>query len=172
MDAKTLLAGMAYRAEQLAVPLAQPRRWQHENFRTANARIVELENALGKAPGPKIFNMTLANRRIEELEGLLAAKIASTNAAAPVIPLPGAVTGRAQSLVEQCLAQACTTGEMDRALIGKLSGIERMDLIRKASTEPVRKKKEVAKLKSLLPECSGATKKMLEAKIARLEEGC
>ena len=69
---------------------------KEHNVGRANARISELEKALGAAHGPPTFNIIRANRRIEHLEGLLAQVKAGTLAPASVALAPAAaVTAQA-----------------------------------------------------------------------------
>ena len=61
-----------------------------DNVRQANARIVELETALGTPTSDPIFNIFRANARVEELEELLALKTIPPPAAPIAAPAPAA----------------------------------------------------------------------------------
>jgi hypothetical protein len=148
-------------AETARPPAAK---WKFTFAREANVEIHRLENLLGLEQSRPIFNLGQANARIEKLAALLTAKAASASPAAA----SGAQTASA-SAVEQCLEEACATGILSGALIAKMSRAERDELSRTSNSEVVRRKIEVAKLKNMLPQAVGATKKCLQAKISALE---
>jgi hypothetical protein len=77
---------------QLAAVPPPGQRWKFRSVKDANAEIVRRENLLGVEHGPAFTNIAEANLRVQLLEKLLAAKVATPPAApAPIVaPVPAA----------------------------------------------------------------------------------
>jgi hypothetical protein len=72
---------------QLAAVLPPRQKYKYTNFKAAAEEIARLEDILAVEHGPQIFNLFAANRRVEQLEQLLALKLADTPATPSVIPI-------------------------------------------------------------------------------------
>ena len=85
MDAKTLIAGLAARAAELGASTETNKIMKFNRCREALARIHEMEKKLGLPPGGTIYRILDANRRVAELETMLAlTEKSSSGAASPV----------------------------------------------------------------------------------------
>ena len=72
MNAKTLIEGLAARAAELGASTETNKIMKFNRCREALARIHEMEKKLGLPPGGTIYRILDANRRVAELETMLA----------------------------------------------------------------------------------------------------
>jgi hypothetical protein len=92
-------------ARLAATPPPARKSLRFANAGKANARIRELEKALGLPAGESIFNIGAANARVSELETLLASKTAAAKPSAPpavFTPKPAAAAVEVPTRAQLC----------------------------------------------------------------------
>jgi len=139
----------------LEILASTPPKIAFHNARDCASRITELESKLGLAASPPTWNISKANRRISELEAIVAlveksspppeTSRALANGSA-VLPAGTLDVSKNQTATELCLVAA-----------------------KSAASKSPERQAEIAGIKAMLPKTSGATQKMLTAKLKDLE---